>query len=70
MPKIHMYQLKHKIQGDLSSIAGIGNKSQGDDQGLILNNHKWQKMINKDSEIQQKDSNTTNVQWTIIKKNE
>jgi len=65
-----MYQLNYKLQDDLSSIAGSGNKSQGNDKALILNDHKWQKMISKNSEIQQKDFNTINVQWTIIKKNE
>ncbi|GAU13118.1 hypothetical protein TSUD_174180 [Trifolium subterraneum] len=56
--------IKRKHQGDLSSNGEIENKPQENDPGLVLSDHKRQKMSQKNSEIRHKDLNTIKVQWT------
>nr|QSD99572.1 MYB family transcription factor [Melilotus albus] len=56
--------VKHKIQGNISCNGGIGSKPQENYQGLILSDQKRRKMIKRNCEIQEKDSNIIKGQWT------
>jgi len=66
--QIHMYQLNLRYKTIFYALLEL-ETNPGNDQRLVLIDHKRQKMIQKNIEIQHMDSNMINAQRTMIQKN-
>ncbi|WJX75866.1 hypothetical protein P8452_59353 [Trifolium repens] len=58
------FPVKPELQGNISGIGGIGNNSRDSDPEFVLSEQKRQKRIQKNSEIQLRNSNLIKGQWT------